>query len=227
MDKAINDAKKKASTDLASARNSWLKELDKAKQFKNAGSILGKQTVSGIISGFKAMNGPLKKESDYIAKTIENTIKSRLKIHSPSRLMDEEVGRQVPAGIGVGMIRNVGAIIKPIDQTKNLLTKSFDGMAYSVSPKMDLLNSKGMQLLSNLDVTDPVAVSKVSNTQNVIDLDELIKSIEQGNAQQNVLLAGVIQAISKLVMDKDSMLKYTNDKQGADTNMSIFELGGL
>ncbi|PNP87459.1 hypothetical protein BMT55_16170 [Listeria newyorkensis] len=227
MDKAINDAKKKASTDLASARNSWLKELDKAKQFKNAGSILGKQTVSGIISGFKAMNGPLKKESDYIAKTIENTIKSRLKIHSPSRLMDEEVGRQVPAGIGVGMIRNVGAIIKPVDQVKNLLTKSFDGMAYSVSPKIDLLNSKGMQLLSNLDIADPVAVSKTSNSKNVIDLDELIKSIEQGNAQQNALLAGVIQAISKLVMDKDSMLKYTNDKQGADTNMSIFELGGL
>lgn len=227
MDKAVSDANKKAKADLVTARNSWLKELDKAKQFKNAGSVLGKQTVSGIIAGFKAMNGPLKKESDYIARTIENTIKSRLKIRSPSKLMEEDVGYQVPAGIGVGIMRNAGAIVDPIGHVKNLLMKSFDGMDYSISPRMDLLSSKGMQLLSSLDTSKPVATQQAAPENNVIDLNELINSIEQGNEQQNALLLGVIQAISKLVMDKDSMLKFTNDKQGASTNMSLFELGGM
>lgn len=227
MDKAVSDANKKAKADLVTARNSWLKELDKAKQFKNAGSVLGKQTVSGIIAGFKAMNGPLKKESDYIARTIENTIKSRLKIRSPSKLMEEDVGYQVPAGIGVGIMRNAGAIVDPIGHVKNLLMKSFNGMDYSISPRMDLLSSKGMQLLSSLDTSRPVATQQAAPENNVIDLNELINSIEQGNEQQNALLLGVIQAISKLVMDKDSMLKFTNDKQGASTNMSLFELGGM
>ncbi|GKV59107.1 hypothetical protein LMRF01_1051 [Listeria monocytogenes] len=77
MDKAILAANKKATTDIASAKNTWLKELGDAKQFKTAGSILGTQTVAGIITGFKNMNGPLQKESSNIAKTIENTIKKR------------------------------------------------------------------------------------------------------------------------------------------------------
>ncbi|EAD4767183.1 phage tail tape measure protein, partial [Listeria monocytogenes] len=70
MDKAILAANKKATTDIASAKNTWLKELGDAKQFKTAGSILGTQTVAGIITGFKNMNGPLQKESSNIAKTI-------------------------------------------------------------------------------------------------------------------------------------------------------------
>ncbi|EAG8075576.1 phage tail tape measure protein, partial [Listeria monocytogenes] len=97
MDKAILAANKKATTDIASAKNTWLKELGDAKQFKTAGSILGTQTVAGIITGFKNMNGPLQKESSNIAKTIENTIKKELDIHSPSRKMENEVGFQVIA----------------------------------------------------------------------------------------------------------------------------------
>ncbi|EAH4139375.1 phage tail tape measure protein, partial [Listeria monocytogenes] len=101
MDKAILAANKKATTNIASAKNTWLKELGDAKQFKTAGSILGTQTVAGIITGFKNMNGPLQKESSNIAKTIENTIKKELDIHSPSRKMENEVGFQVIAGVGV------------------------------------------------------------------------------------------------------------------------------
>lgn len=48
MDKAILAANKKATTDIASAKNTWLKELGDAKQFKTAGSILGTQTVEGL-----------------------------------------------------------------------------------------------------------------------------------------------------------------------------------
>ncbi|HAB0322145.1 TPA_asm: phage tail tape measure protein, partial [Listeria monocytogenes] len=85
MDKAVKAANDKAKKDLANANASWLKELDKAKEYRTAGSKLGVQTVAGIIQGFKQMNGPLEKQADQLAKTIESTIKKRLKIHSPSR----------------------------------------------------------------------------------------------------------------------------------------------
>ncbi|MIM11682.1 phage tail tape measure protein, partial [Listeria monocytogenes] len=121
MDKAILAANKKATTDIASAKNTWLKELGDAKQFKTAGSILGTQTVAGIITGFKNMNGPLQKESSNIAKTIENTIKKELDIHSPSRKMENEVGFQVIAGVGVGMRKNANIIsIEAARMSKNL-----------------------------------------------------------------------------------------------------------
>ncbi|WP_414627005.1 hypothetical protein [Bacillus amyloliquefaciens] len=45
--------------------------------------------MAGIISGMQNMKGELAKEANSIASTIEKTIKKKLKIHSPSRLMDQ------------------------------------------------------------------------------------------------------------------------------------------
>ncbi|EAC9743124.1 phage tail tape measure protein [Listeria monocytogenes] len=152
MDKAILAANKKATTDIASAKNTWLKELGDAKQFKTAGSILGTQTVAGIITGFKNMNGPLQKESSNIAKTIENTIKKELDIHSPSRKMENEVGFQVIAGVGVGMRKNANIIsIEAARMSKNL-TNSIPRIDVPVTPNTQAINayqSDSNKLVSN------------------------------------------------------------------------------
>ncbi|ENK8216941.1 phage tail tape measure protein [Listeria monocytogenes] len=141
LDKAILAANKKATTDIASAKNTWLKELGDAKQFKTAGSILGTQTVAGIITGFKNMNGPLQKESSNIAKTIENTIKKELDIHSPSRKMENEVGFQVIAGVGVGMRKNANIIsIEAARMSKNL-TNSIPRIDVPVTPNTQAINA--------------------------------------------------------------------------------------
>ncbi|EFP4372728.1 phage tail tape measure protein [Listeria monocytogenes] len=152
MDKAILAANKKATTDIASAKNTWLKELGDAKQFKTAGSILGTQTVAGIITGFKNMNGPLQKESSNIAKTIENTIKKELDIHSPSRKMENEVGFQVIAGVGVGMRKNANIIsIEAARMSKNL-NNSIPRIDVPVTPNTQAINayqSDSNKLVSN------------------------------------------------------------------------------
>ncbi|ARM74259.1 hypothetical protein LMxysn_2624 [Listeria monocytogenes] len=152
MDKAILAANKKATTDIASAKNTWLKELVDAKQFKTAGSILGTQTVAGIITGFKNMNGPLQKESSNIAKTIENTIKKELDIHSPSRKMENEVGFQVIAGVGIGMRKNANIIsIEAARMSKNL-TNSIPRIDVPVTPNTQAINayqSDSNKLVSN------------------------------------------------------------------------------
>ncbi|ECK4199409.1 phage tail tape measure protein [Listeria monocytogenes] len=152
MDKAILAANKKATTDIASAKNTWLKELGDAKQFKTAGSILGTQTVAGIITGFKNMNGPLQKESSNIAKTIEDTIKKELDIHSPSRKMENEVGFQVIAGVGVGMRKNANIIsIEAARMSKNL-TNSIPRIDVPVTPNTQAINayqSDSNKLVSN------------------------------------------------------------------------------
>ncbi|MCR59045.1 phage tail tape measure protein [Listeria monocytogenes] len=152
MDKAILAANKKATTDIASAKNTWLKELGDAKQFKTAGSILGTQTVAGIITGFKNMNGPLQKESSNIAKTIENTIKKELDIHSPSRKMENEVGFQVIAGVGVGMRKNANIISLEAARMSKNLTNSIPRIDVPVTPNTQAINayqSDSNKLVSN------------------------------------------------------------------------------
>lgn len=141
MDKAVKAANDKAKKDLANANASWLKELDKAKEYRTAGSKLGVQTVAGIIQGFKQMNGPLEKQADQLARTIETTIKKRLKIHSPSRLMSDEVGEQVPAGIGVGMLKNLNTIDLAAYKMQKYLTSLSPAISVPVTPNTKEITS--------------------------------------------------------------------------------------
>ncbi|HFQ5696327.1 TPA: phage tail tape measure protein [Listeria monocytogenes] len=161
MDKAVKAANDKAKKDLANANASWLKELDKAKEYRTAGSKLGVQTVAGIIQGFKQMNGPLEKQADQLAKTIESTIKKRLKIHSPSRLMSDEVGEQVPAGIGVGMLKNLNTIDLAAHKMQKHLTSLSPAISVPVTPNTKEITAYSGASLATQGSGNPVTVQPI------------------------------------------------------------------
>ncbi|HHH7526255.1 TPA: phage tail tape measure protein [Listeria monocytogenes] len=161
MDKAVKAANDKAKKDLANANASWLKELDKAKEYRTAGSKLGVQTVAGIIQGFKQMNGPLEKQADQLAKTIESTIKKRLKIHSPSRLMSDEVGEQVPAGIGVGMLKNLNTIDLAAHKMQKHLTSLSPAISVPVTPNTNEITAYSGASIATQGSGNPVTVQPI------------------------------------------------------------------
>ncbi|EMK4490817.1 phage tail tape measure protein [Listeria monocytogenes] len=161
MDKAVKTANDKAKKDLANANASWLKELDKAKEYRTAGSKLGVQTVAGIIQGFKQMNGPLEKQADQLAKTIESTIKKRLKIHSPSRLMSDEVGEQVPAGIGVGMLKNLNTIDLAAHKMQKHLTSLSPAISVPVTPNTKEITAYSGASIATQGSGNPVTVQPI------------------------------------------------------------------
>ncbi|AGR27305.1 phage tail tape measure protein [Listeria monocytogenes] len=161
MDKAVKAANDKAKKDLANANASWLKELDKAKEYRTAGSKLGVQTVAGIIQGFKQMNGPLEKQADQLAKTIESTIKKRLKIHSPSRLMSDEVGEQVPAGIGVGMLKNLNTIDLAAHKMQKHLTSLSPAISVPVTPNTKEITAYSGASIATQGSGNPVSVQPI------------------------------------------------------------------
>ncbi|EMV6594696.1 phage tail tape measure protein [Listeria monocytogenes] len=161
MDKAVKAANDKAKKDLANANASWLKELDKAKEYRTAGSKLGVQTVAGIIQGFKQMNGPLEKQADQLAKTIESTIKKRLKIHSPSRLMSDEVGEQVPAGIGVGMLKNLNTIDLVAHKMQKHLTSLSPAISVPVTPNTKEITAYSGASIATQGSGNPVTVQPI------------------------------------------------------------------
>ncbi|HDU7246313.1 TPA: phage tail tape measure protein [Listeria monocytogenes] len=161
MDKAVKAANDKAKKDFANANASWLKELDKAKEYRTAGSKLGVQTVAGIIQGFKQMNGPLEKQADQLAKTIESTIKKRLKIHSPSRLMSDEVGEQVPAGIGVGMLKNLNTIDLAAHKMQKHLTSLSPAISVPVTPNTKEITAYSWASIATQGSGNPVTVQPI------------------------------------------------------------------
>ncbi len=67
---------------------------------------LGKDIIAGMINGIGAMAGALWDAATNIARAALDAIKSFFGIASPSRLMRDEVGRFIPAGIAAGIEAN-------------------------------------------------------------------------------------------------------------------------
>ncbi|KDE23188.1 hypothetical protein EF83_13135 [Bacillus subtilis] len=115
--KKINELRSAANKELSLLKSDYMRKISEltvnVKQLgslKNSGKAIGYNTMAGIISGMRNMKGELAKEANTIASTIEKTIKKKLKIHSPSRLMRDQVGVMVPAGIAVGIQNGIGTV---------------------------------------------------------------------------------------------------------------------
>ncbi|MET8172852.1 phage tail tape measure protein [Streptomyces clavifer] len=63
----------------------------------------GIQAAQGLVKGLKSQQKAIEKQMANLAKGMASSIKKALGIHSPSRLMADEVGSMVPAGIMEGM----------------------------------------------------------------------------------------------------------------------------
>lgn len=64
---------------------------------------VGKDIMRGLGDGIKSMAGDLKRKAQEIASGIKDKITGFFSIHSPSRVMRDEVGKNIGAGIMVGM----------------------------------------------------------------------------------------------------------------------------
>ena len=91
------------------------------------GSIkqVGVNIISGICKGLEAGFGVLQKVWTAIAEYIPNTIKSILKIKSPSRVM-MSVGSNVILGVANGMESKEPVLNKSVEDTGNILSKIVD-----------------------------------------------------------------------------------------------------
>lgn len=71
---------------------------------------LGKSIVTGLINGVKALAGEFGKVILGMAGEALAGIKSFFGIGSPSKVMRDEVGRWIPAGLALGITDNAGAV---------------------------------------------------------------------------------------------------------------------
>ncbi len=90
------------------------------------GERIGQDTLDGIL---KAMNDS-KKIRTYTTSMVKKIVaetKKAAKIKSPSRLMAEEVGEYIPAGVGAGIEENTDTAIKPAQDMIRQLVESTTG----------------------------------------------------------------------------------------------------
>ena len=63
----------------------------------------GVDAAKGLAAGLKSQLSAVDAAMEQLAQSIVNTIKKKLKISSPSRVMADEVGRMIPAGVATGV----------------------------------------------------------------------------------------------------------------------------
>lgn len=105
--------------------------------FSNAGSWLvsaGNNIIQGLINGIKGAIGNAVAAVKGAASNIVNAAKSALGIHSPSRVFRDEVGKMIPAGLGVGVTMNKELAVRPVQSMVSALLPS--SLTMSVSSPM-------------------------------------------------------------------------------------------
>ncbi len=173
--KKIVELRSAANKELTLLKTDYLRKIGElavdVKQLgslKKSGKAIGSNTMAGIISGMKNMKGELAKEANSIASTIEKTIKKKLKIHSPSRLMRDQVGIMVPAGIAVGIQNGIGTVQKAMGVVSDAMTIQQEDMnfAYDTSISSGELGTVRKELsadIRNLELPDRMIVVEMDS----------------------------------------------------------------
>lgn len=135
--------------------------------FSNAGSWLvsaGNNIIQGLINGIKGAIGNAVAAVKNAASSIVNAAKSALGIHSPSRVFRDEVGKMIPAGLGVGVTMNEKLAVQPVQSmVSSLLPSSFTGSVSSpMASPVALSDNKGPRVTAPITVnaSDPTMAAR-------------------------------------------------------------------
>ena len=138
---------------------------------------IGSNIMKGLLSGIKSMASSITSAVKGIADGITSTIKGALSIHSPSRVMRDQVGVFIPAGIAVG-----------IDANAKQAYDSAENMAQGV---IDTTNDK-MKDFGLFDMSKQRAQAEIdiNGSNNLIQSMNALKMEVQKGQQQSIYLDG-------------------------------------
>lgn len=119
----------------------------------------GKNLVMGLVNGIKSGLKWVVDAAKSVAESAVNAAKSALKIHSPSRVMRDEVGYFVSAGMAKGILNNVGLVSDAVNTLSQVAvidipaanTNHFNASLNSINARM---NDLGMSVDGTLSANN-------------------------------------------------------------------------
>lgn len=98
---------------------------------------IGSNIVGGIKSGIQGAKSSLQSTVNNIGSTISGGLKNFLGIHSPSRLMRDEIGKFIPLGIAEGIDDETKSIYESISDIKDGILDKAQSVGFDVSSFVD------------------------------------------------------------------------------------------
>lgn len=155
---------------------------------------IGKNIIQGLINGIGNMAKAVQKKVEDIAGGIKKKIKGALGIHSPSRVMRDEVGKWIPAGIGVGITNNASSALNAAMQMSQTISDA-------VKRNVDVGRDVGQNVATNLanGISNKISSVKqaVNNMLNAAssNLENVSKPFSGGlNSQVSESISATVEA---------------------------------
>jgi TP901 family phage tail tape measure protein len=144
---------------------------------------IGNQAIKGLIEGMKGMTGPLQAQAKAIADAVSKTIKSALKIKSPSRVMMDEVGKWIPLGLAEGISKHIDAVVSAANRMAQATIPSVNGLTTGGAVKSIVNN------MTNAPITINLTYNGTGSPQDAYDMVDIIER-ELGRRAMNRLRFG-------------------------------------
>lgn len=142
---------------------------------------IGTNIIKGIANGIKNAGGLIVQAAKDAAKSAFEAAKNFLQIGSPSKLMEREVGRYIPAGIAVGITKNTNMIRSAMQDA----AAATDLRGFSMSGDLSTGTSYGTAssgFTQNITVNAPTELSP----------SEIARQTRNATRQMALSMSGVI-----------------------------------
>ena len=195
ISKAISFTSQFASKGMQAANNFKNRILSGLRSIPSQVAGIGRQIVQGLWNGIKGAGSWLRGQISSFASSVVAGFKSSFKINSPSKVMEDEVGRYLPQGIDIGIKLGSKDTLKAVRDFSNQIIETAK--------------------LGNISQAMSVNTGDVS-TQNIVQNDSTvaaIQSLERTIAQQKTeidynkikdcFVSGASNIDSTILMDKE------------------------
>lgn len=156
---------------------------------------VGHDLIQGFINGISDKVSDVVSAAESIGHAAKNTLVKFFHIGSPSRLMRDEVGKWIPAGIAVGMNKNIDWITSA---AKNMANAAIISVP---SPDFEDFRN-GFNRIQSLSSSAFSGSVNGSMTLNASTMDQ----------KNNALLRRIADKNTNLYMDSDTLVGTTSDK---------------
>lgn len=134
----------------------------------------GKNLVKGLWNGINDMVGWIGNKIKGFGKGVLDQLKKFFGIHSPSRVMRDEVGKYLALGMGEGITQNASAVTDAVESLKSDAISGMSGVSDVLGSQLGASLNMASPTLNQAMTTPQVVVNqKIDQVGQTIDLAEL------------------------------------------------------
>lgn len=150
--------------------------------YKSQFNSVGRNLANGIASGISSGSGEIKRAAERAVQNAVRAAKRAGDIHSPSRVMRDEVGKNLTAGIANGITEAEGLLVNAMNQISDAMVQkmkeSNEHLTYQEAVEIKERFQK-LKDLNILNIGSAYEAYRELHKQKVREVEDEIKSIEE------------------------------------------------